>query len=39
MRRPVSIFREQWFFLRVVEVALAVVTGLINPRFFGLNNI
>ena len=39
MRRTVSIFREQWFFLLIVEVALAVVTGLINPRFFGLNNI
>ncbi len=39
MRRPVSILREQWFFLLIVEVALAVVTGLINPRFFGLNNI
>src|SRR5271157_1383394 len=39
MRRPGSIFREQWFFLLIVEVALAVVTGLINPRFFGLNNI
>lgn len=39
MRRPVSIFREQWFFLLIVQIALAVVTGLINPRFFGLNNI
>jgi ribose transport system permease protein len=39
MRRAVSIFREQWFFLLVVQVVLAVVTGLINPRFFGLNNI
>ena len=39
MRRPVSIFREQWFFLLIVEAALAIVTGLINPRFFGLNNI
>ena len=32
MRRTVSIFREQWFFLLIVEVALAVVTGLINPQ-------
>jgi ribose transport system permease protein len=39
MRRAVSIFREQWFFLLIVQVVLAVVTGLINPRFFGLNNI
>lgn len=39
MQRTVSIFREQWFFLLIVEAALAIVTGLINPRFFGLNNI
>jgi ribose transport system permease protein len=39
MRRGLSIFREQWFFLLTVQVVLAVVTGLINPRFFGLNNI
>ncbi len=39
MKRAVSIFREQWFFLLIVEAALAIVTGLINPRFFGLNNI
>ena len=39
MRRSLSIFREQWFFLLIVQVVLAVVTGLINPRFFGLNNI
>ncbi|HUI70267.1 MAG TPA: ABC transporter permease [Spirochaetia bacterium] len=39
MNRAGAIFREQWFFLLIVEAALAVVTGLINPRFFGLNNI
>jgi len=39
MKRRASILREQWFFLLIVEVALAVGTGLINPRFFGLNNI
>ena len=39
MRRSPSILREQWFFLLIVQVALAVVTGLVNPRFFGLNNI
>ena len=39
MKRKLSIFREQWFFLLIVQVALAIVTGLINPRFFGLNNI
>ena len=39
MRRSLSILREQWFFLLIVQVGLAVVTGLINPRFFGLNNI
>jgi len=39
MQKAVAIFREQWFFLLIVEAALALVTGLINPRFFGLNNI
>jgi ribose transport system permease protein len=39
MARTVSIFRTQWFFLLLVEAALAIVTGLINPRFFGLNNV
>jgi ribose transport system permease protein len=39
MRRAVPFLREQWFFLLIVQVVLAVVTGLINPRFFGLNNI
>jgi ribose transport system permease protein len=39
MQRTGAIFREQWFFLLLVEAALAIVTGLINPRFFGLNNI
>jgi ribose transport system permease protein len=39
MQRTATIFRSQWFFLLMVEAALAVVTGLLNPRFFGLNNI
>ncbi|HVP18338.1 MAG TPA: ABC transporter permease [Spirochaetia bacterium] len=39
MQRTGAIFREQWFFLLLVEAALAIVTGLMNPRFFGLNNI
>ena len=39
MQRTAALFRSQWFFLLVVEAALAIVTGLINPRFFGLNNI
>jgi ribose transport system permease protein len=34
-----SIFRNQWFFLLMVEVVLAAVTGLINPRFFLIDNI
>jgi len=39
MQRTAAIFRNQWVFLLIVEAALALVTGLINPRFFGLNNI
>ena len=39
MRKVFPILREQWFFLLIVQVALAAVTGLVNPRFFGLNNI
>jgi ribose transport system permease protein len=39
MQRGFALFRNQWFFLLIVEVVLSVVTGLINPRFFGLNNI
>ncbi|MGA2612783.1 MAG: ABC transporter permease [Spirochaetia bacterium] len=39
MQRTVTIFRNQWFFLLIVEAVLAIVTGLINPRFFGLSNI
>ncbi len=33
------VLRNQWFFLLMVEVVLAIVTGLINPRFFLLDNI
>jgi ribose transport system permease protein len=39
MQRTATIFRNQWFFLLIVEVVLAAATGLINPRFFSLNNI
>lgn len=39
MQRTAAIFRNQWFFLLVVEIVLAGATGLINPRFFSLNNI
>ena len=39
MQRYLGIFRNQWFFLLVVEVVLAAVTGFINPRFFGINNL
>ena len=34
-----TIFRSQWFFLLMVEVVIAAVTGLINPRFFLVDNI
>ncbi|OAA29492.1 sugar ABC transporter permease [Kosmotoga arenicorallina S304] len=34
-----SIFRNQWFFLLVAEVAIAIVTGIVNPRFFTTSNI
>jgi ribose transport system permease protein len=34
-----AVLRNQWFFLLVVEVVLAAVTGLINPRFFLIDNI
>jgi ribose transport system permease protein len=39
MQRTAAIFRNQWFFLLIVEAALVIVTGLINPRFLRLNNI
>jgi ribose transport system permease protein len=39
MQKYLGIFRNQWFFLLVVEVVLAAVTGFINPRFFGINNL
>ncbi len=34
-----GVLRNQWFFLLIVEVALALITGLINPRFFKPDNI
>lgn len=34
-----TLLRNQWFFLLVVEVGLAVFTGVFNPRFFTINNL
>jgi len=34
-----KILRAQWFMLLIVIIAISVVTGLINPRFFRLANI
>ncbi|MFN4189971.1 MAG: ABC transporter permease [Pseudothermotoga sp.] len=36
-KRPV--YKNQWFFLLLAEVILAVITGTINPRFFSISNI
>ncbi len=36
-KRPV--YKNQWFFLLLAEVVLAIITGTINPRFFSLSNI
>jgi len=33
------IYKNQWFFLLVVEIALAIITGMINPRFFTTSNL
>lgn len=33
------LYKNQWFFLLLAEVVLAVITGSINPRFFALSNI
>lgn len=38
-RRRSSILKNQWFYLLVAEVAIAVITGLVNPRFFTTSNI
>ena len=38
-RRRRSILKNQWFYLLVAEVAIAVITGLVNPRFFTTSNI
>ena len=34
-----TLLRNQWFFLLVVEIGLAVVTGIVNPRFFTTSNL
>lgn len=34
-----SIFKNQWFFLLLAEVVLAIITGVINSRFFTLSNL
>jgi len=34
-----ELIRNQWFFLLVVELGLAVITGIVNPRFFNISNI
>lgn len=34
-----ALFRNQWFFLLLVEIGLAVITGIVNPRFFATSNL
>ncbi len=34
-----ELIRNQWFFLLVVELGLAVITSIVNPRFFSISNI
>jgi len=34
-----KLIKNQWFFLLVVELGLAVITGIVNPRFFSISNI
>ncbi len=34
-----ALFRNQWFLLLVVEIGLAVITGIVNPRFFTTSNL
>lgn len=34
-----ALFRNQWFFLLLVEIGLAVITGIVNPRFFTTSNL
>jgi ribose transport system permease protein len=36
-KKPIR--KNQWFFLLLAEIVLAVITGSINPRFFGISNI
>ncbi|HPE69998.1 MAG TPA: ABC transporter permease [Thermotogota bacterium] len=34
-----SIFRSQWFYLLCAEVVIAIITGIVNPRFFTTSNL
>ncbi len=34
-----SLFKNQWFFLLIAEIVLAVITGIVNPRFFSVSNL
>jgi ribose transport system permease protein len=34
-----NIFRNQWFFLLLIIVMLAIAAGLINAKFFGIRNL
>ena len=38
-RNKTSLFKNQWFFLLIAEVVLAVITGIVNPRFFSVSNL
>ncbi|MDK2943651.1 MULTISPECIES: ABC transporter permease [unclassified Mesotoga] len=38
-RKRTSILKSQWFYLLVAEIVIAVITGLVNPRFFSTSNI
>jgi ribose transport system permease protein len=33
------IFRSQWFLLLLAEFLIAIITGIVNPRFFTVSNI
>jgi ribose transport system permease protein len=39
LKKRKSIFKNQWFFLLLAEAAIAIITGIVNPRFFTTNNI
>ena len=34
-----SVIRSQWFLLLLAEFIIAIITGIINPRFFTISNI